>query len=939
MRRPMRPSMRPPVACALFLLGAAVVSVVVPSTARATDAEQSVVVSETPAVWTPHVLNGEVMAVAQVGDDIVIGGSFTQLQNVDSTGHVPAGAPVITQPHLAAFDAKTGVVDAGFTPSVNGNVNALYAAGSTVYVGGEFTTVDGAAQQGVARLALDGTRFPGFTGHLDNGIVFTLVVSGSHVYVGGRFSKVGGVARAGLAALNAATGAPDSSLTIGVTQSRNTAKSLPFVRRLDVSADGTTMVLGGNFQAVGGLPRNQLAAINLTNGTMLAWATDLMAPVCSAATYSYVRDLAFSPDGGYFAVVTGGGPKSGTLCDSATRWERPRIGMPSGQKPTWIDYTGGDTLTAVAVTGTAVYVAGHQRWLNNFGGSNAALPGAVDREGIGALDPVSGIPYAWNPSLQRNEEVGDLVATADGLWVGYDANLAGNYPRPRIAMFPVVGGTAVPGVQDSTLPRNMYVSGTDGSLVRRSYDGTSFGSAVAVPSPGTVPWGTIRGAFMAAGKVYYVTADAHLMVAPFDGTTVGTPVDTGTTYWSSLSSVQGMTYDSGRLYYVLGDGRLYYRWFSPASGIVGTQPITVTNSGFTDATQLAIAGGSLYFARADHKLYRQALAGDGVTGSAVAVSGSGLDGLTWDGTSLFLANAPMEPVVRLYGSDRIATAIATSQAHYGDGAAGAVVLARYDAFADGLAGAPLASDRHAPLLLNPPTTLDPRVAAEIQRVLPSGGTVYELGGTASIGAGVDAAVKALGYATVRLGGADRFATSVAIAGALPGATRALVATGMDFPDALGAGAAAGSQNGIVLLSNKTTLPASVKAYLDAHPALEVWGVGGQGAAAAAPYITAPARSLIGADRYQTATKLADAMFPSPTHAVVVNGLNFPDGLSGGPYASWRGGPVLLTPQSTLAATADAYLTAHAGTITGASVLGGPVMVGTGVMTQIGSAIS
>ena len=181
--------------------------------------------------------------------------------------------------------------------------------------------------------------------------------------------------------------------------------------------------------------------------------------------------------------------------------------------------------------------------------------------------------------------------------------------------------------------------------------------------------------------------------------------------------------------------------------------------------------------------------------------------------------------------------------------------------------------------------LDARVATEFKRVLPIGSTVYEVGGTASISSAVDSAVRALGYPTVRLGGADRFATSVAIANALPAATKAVVVTGLTFADALGAGAAAGAWTSPVLLSNGPTLPASVKSFLDAHPSLQVWGVGGQGAAAAKAYITSPDRSIVGADRYDTASKLAAAFFPSPTFPVVVSGLNYPDGLSGGLLAA------------------------------------------------------
>jgi len=75
------------------------------------------------------------------------------------------------------------------------------------------------------------------------------------------------------------------------------------------------------------------------------------------------------------------------VCDAAARFET-NIAHPT--KPTWINYTGGDTLHAVAATGKAVYVQGHNRWLDNPEGANTAGPGAVDRPGIGAINPKTG---------------------------------------------------------------------------------------------------------------------------------------------------------------------------------------------------------------------------------------------------------------------------------------------------------------------------------------------------------------------------------------------------------------------------------------------------------------------------------------------------------------------------------------------------------------------
>ena len=84
----------------------------------------------------------------------------------------------------------------------------------------------------------------------------------------------------------------------------------------------------------------------------------------------------------------------------------------------------------------AVYVQGHQRWLDNPFGRDSAGPGAVSRPGIGAIDPVTGKATSWNPTKERGVGGKDLYVTSQGLWVGSDTNYIGGEFHPRLALMP-----------------------------------------------------------------------------------------------------------------------------------------------------------------------------------------------------------------------------------------------------------------------------------------------------------------------------------------------------------------------------------------------------------------------------------------------------------------------------------------------------------------------
>ncbi|MFI6129394.1 hypothetical protein [Micromonospora sp. NPDC051141] len=404
--------------------------------ALAVNATHTTVVSARPAAWTPHALDGTVYRILQIGDRVYLAGSFTKVRNANTTAQ-------LAMPRLVAFHADTGRIDTTFKPVVNGTVKALAASadGRSLYLGGAFTTVNGVAAPRVARIdAATGARVAGFAPAALNNQVNDMRLVGNRLLVGGAFQTVGGVTRRGLAALNATTGAADASVDLRLDGARVTssgATSPVKVEALDVSADGGRLVFAGNFSTVSGAARHQLAVADLsaTGATLSGWATTRYQPQCAKTMPAYLRGVDISPDGTWFAVVTTGGPFPGTLCDTAARFEFGAA--TAGKQPTWANYTGGDTLLSVAVTGAAVYVGGHQRWLDNPSGRNSAGPGAVSRPGVGAIHPTTGKALAWNPTKDRGVGTAELYATDRGLWVGSDTvTVAGEY-HARVAFFPL----------------------------------------------------------------------------------------------------------------------------------------------------------------------------------------------------------------------------------------------------------------------------------------------------------------------------------------------------------------------------------------------------------------------------------------------------------------------------------------------------------------------
>lgn len=194
---------------------------------------------------------------------------------------------------------------------------------------------------------------------------------------------------------------------------------------------------------------------------------------------------------------------------------------------------------------------------------------------------------------------------------------------------------------------------------------------------------------------------------------------------------------------------------------------------------------------------------------------------------LSAARAYSPNVVRLSGSDRYSTAASTTKKFWST--ADTVYIASGANFADALSGGALAAKLKSPILLTSQSGLVSATEAELKRLTPT--KVVILGGTGAVSAAAEAQIAAAvpGAAVSRIQGADRLATSAAIAKAGWGSSaKAMYAVAWDFPDALAGVAAAAANDAPLLLTNASCMPQSVWAESQSLGVTTKGILGGQG---------------------------------------------------------------------------------------------------------------
>jgi putative cell wall-binding protein len=336
----------------------------------------------------------------------------------------------------------------------------------------------------------------------------------------------------------------------------------------------------------------------------------------------------------------------------------------------------------------------------------------------------------------------------------------------------------------------------------------------------------------------------------------------------------------------------------------------------------------------------------------------GLDILTWTAEPNPIPGAPEVPeppaaaVERVAGQSRISTAVEVSKATYD--AADTVVIARADEFADALAGAPLARQLDAPILLTNSDELLDEVEAEIERL--GADTAVLLGGEAALQPAVAEQLEANDVTVERVAGANRFGTAAEIAQRMGGDFDTVFLTegihenpDRGWPDAMSAAPYAAFTNQPVLLAARDILPPETREALNDTDPDETIVVGGSAAVSEAVFAQVAAeghnpRRLAGGNRFETSAAVYTEGVEAgmdPTTLWVATGLNWPDALTGGAAVGARGETLVLVAGNDLtnSPATRALIEDNREAIEAVNLLGGTAAISQFAADQISEALS
>lgn len=375
----------------------AIVALLVPALAQPAHAQLDSTLSDEHTPFGG--VDGPIRAVAIVGDELWVGGTFTTAYEADGSGASPRS-------NLARFSYNDGSLLAPLA-DVNATVNAITFDGvDTVYLGGDFTSIDGDSAPYMAAMSpFSGKVGPRFESGAD-GAVHDLEWHEGALFVAGEFSSWNGASGANLIRVDPGTGARI-----------DTFDPNPQDKVWDIAIQGEFIYGAGYFFDIGPfeapIPRRWAAGFDLATGAPAG--PDLSLPPLAPGEGGHkeeARAIGASPDG--TRIYVGDDRNIIRSFDVATGVEQ------------WAYESEGD-IQAIAVSDDVVFVGNHQGWFSKFDGRDLV-----------ALDPATGaVSDDWGPLLDTTDPEGilALVATDEVLIGAGEFDVINGTPALNLAVF------------------------------------------------------------------------------------------------------------------------------------------------------------------------------------------------------------------------------------------------------------------------------------------------------------------------------------------------------------------------------------------------------------------------------------------------------------------------------------------------------------------------
>ncbi|WP_169951621.1 LamG-like jellyroll fold domain-containing protein [Microbispora sp. H11081] len=382
-------------------------------------------------------INGVVWKQATVGNTVYAVGSFSKAR---PPGTSPGDPQEVNRANILAYDITTGNL-LPFNHTLNAQARAIAVSpdGSRIYVGGEFTTVDGVARNRIV-------AFNTATGAVDTAFnasisstVWAISVSDTTVYAGGNFFNANNRSRNRAAAFARSNGAlqdwaiePDDE-----------------IRALLVAPDQSRVIVGGKFQNFNGEARVGVTAVDPITGASLPWSSRPTPTALDSNRFSYVDDL-----------VTDGTVVYGANDGEGGHWFDGRWAAdPTTGDLIWLDNCYGATY-GIFVTGQVLYSVGHAHDCSSLGAfpetnpttwhralAETTYPVGTDKAPPGSNSNYSGQPVPgllhWFPSINAGSYTGmyqggwSLTGNSQYLSMGGEfTNVNGN-PQQGLTRFAI----------------------------------------------------------------------------------------------------------------------------------------------------------------------------------------------------------------------------------------------------------------------------------------------------------------------------------------------------------------------------------------------------------------------------------------------------------------------------------------------------------------------